>query len=197
MWMKLNSKPCCLLCLCASDTNQLRVEHSEPVITCTIINGWSWKNICNILAVHYWFINVNMADYQGNGNCLIFAFLIPEQSVKIQLCSSFLIQGAECPGPGVGVSVSLASATAAKDGQPWGSESSRATLPVILGAAGCASQWEWRLGARLLQRPGRSRALRHSGWSYSQCHLTAWLPKVCAYVCAIPENTIMILWHET
>lgn len=61
--------------------------------------------------------------------------------------------GSGCPGPGVGVSVSLIAATAATGGQPRGSESSRATLPVILGAAGCAPQRERRPGARLLQCP--------------------------------------------
>lgn len=61
--------------------------------------------------------------------------------------------GSGCPRPGVGVSVSLTAATAAKDGQPGGCESSRAALPVILGAAGRAPQRERRPGARLLQCP--------------------------------------------
>lgn len=82
-------------------------------------------------------------------------------------------------GPGVGVSVSLIAATVAKDGQPGGRESSRAALPVILGAARCAPQRERRPGARLLQCPARPRALRHGGGGHSQCYLTARFPKVC------------------
>lgn len=56
-------------------------------------------------------------------------------------------------GPGVGLSVSFTAATAAKDGQPRGGESSCAALPVIVGTAGCAPQRERRPGARLLQCP--------------------------------------------
>lgn len=61
--------------------------------------------------------------------------------------------GSGSPGPGVGVSVSLAAATAAKNGQSRGSEGSRATLPVILGIAGCAPQRKRSPGSQLLWCP--------------------------------------------
>lgn len=51
--------------------------------------------------------------------------------------------------------MSLTAATAAKDRQPWGRESSRAALPVILGAAGRAPEPERKPAARVLQRPAR------------------------------------------
>lgn len=86
--------------------------------------------------------------------------------------------GPGCSGPWVGVSVSLAAATAAKDRQPRGRKSSRAALPVILGAAGRAPQRERKPAARLLQRPARPWALQHSNGGNSQRPLAARFPKV-------------------
>lgn len=80
---------------------------------------------------------------------------IPHMSNTLTVSTLIIILplGPGCLGPGVGVSVSLTAATAAKDRQPWGGESSRAALLVILGAARCAPQRERRPGARLLQCP--------------------------------------------
>lgn len=95
----------------------------------------------------------------------------------------------------MGLRVSAAAATIAPDGQPRRSEGPRTTLPVVLGAAGCAAQRERRPGARLLCCPARPRALRHRCGGAGQCHLTARLAKVRANGWAKPNEKSGTRWH--
>lgn len=80
---------------------------------------------------------------------------MPDGEQRFSSVNSFIIitPGSGSPGPGVGVSLSLTATTAAADGQPGSRESSRAALPVIVGAARRAPQRERRPGARLFHCP--------------------------------------------